>query len=84
MKATPTASEQANRRQKEKQPDTVGWAEVRRRLEFAQAAIERGWAPTADENKAVFRARAAALAREPEKEETPSESLEVVEFLLAH
>ena len=45
----------------------VDWREVRRRLEAARAAIERVWAPAPEEAKRILKARAQALAREPEQ-----------------
>lgn len=62
----------------------IDWALVHQRLEAAQAALEGRMAPGREERQSILRARAKSLAREPEGEETPFESLEVVEFLLAH
>lgn len=61
----------------------VAWGEIHRRLEAGQAALERGWTPTGEERERILKARAAALAREPEKRPAAGENLEVVEFLLA-
>jgi purine-binding chemotaxis protein CheW len=41
-------------------------------------------APNPDETQAILRARAKLLAREPDDNEKPAPSLELVEFLLAH
>ena len=62
---------------------TVDWSEVRRRMEAARAAAERVWAPDPEEARRVLKARAQALAREPEKAQA-ADALELVEFLLAH
>ncbi|HUX26315.1 MAG TPA: chemotaxis protein CheW [Burkholderiales bacterium] len=62
----------------------IDWAEVRARLEGAQAAGERAWTPGADETKRILRERALAFAAEPTKRQTPDQSIEMVEFLLAH
>jgi len=62
---------------------TVDWNEVRRRVEAARAAAERAWAPDPEEARRVLKARARALAREPEQERA-ADALELVEFLLAH
>ena len=62
----------------------IDWAEVRARLEAAQAAGEQAWAPGADETGRILRERALALAAEPARTQTQYESIEVLEFLLAH
>ena len=62
----------------------IDWAEVRARLDAAQAAGERAWTPGADESRRILRERALALAAEPDRTQTPAESIEVLEFLLAH
>jgi len=62
----------------------IDWAEVRARLDAAQAAGERAWAPGADETGRILHDRALALAVEPDRTQTPAESIEVLEFLLAH
>jgi len=62
----------------------IDWGEVHRRVETAQAALERRAAPTLAERKKILRARAKALAREPERKEAAEEYVEVIEFLLAH
>ena len=59
----------------------IDWDEVRRRLERADAAIEKGLSPDSDDKKAILRARAELLARRPE-EPLRGGSLEVVEFLI--
>jgi len=62
----------------------LDWREVERRLEAARAAMERGWAPDAEEAKRLLKARARALAREPAKDEADDDYIEVVEFVLAY
>ena len=62
----------------------IDWAEVRARLEAVQAAGEQAWAPGADETGRILRERALALAAEPGRTQTQDESIEVLEFLLAH
>ena len=62
----------------------LNWREVQRRLEAARAAMERGWAPDAEEAKRILKARARALAREPAKDEADDDYIEVVEFVLAY
>lgn len=68
--------------QKNKKP--IDWSEVKQRLETARVAIERIWAPTAEETKRVLEERARALTREPARAEATDEWIEVVEFTLAH
>ena len=68
--------------QKNKKP--IDWNEVKQRLETARVAIERIWAPTAEETKRVLEERAKALAREPARTEVEDEWIEVMEFTLAH
>jgi len=62
----------------------IDWAEVRARLDAARAAGEQAWTPGADETKRILRDRALALAAEPSETQTLADSIEVVEFLLAH
>ncbi len=61
----------------------VDWDEVNRRLDRVREAVERGWIPTPEQERAILRARAAALARTPAATGPVAGSLEVVEFLLA-
>lgn len=68
---------------KENRTPEMIWGELRRRLEAAQLATERGPAPTAEEKRRALQARAQALAREPETNAPGGECLEVVEFLLS-
>ena len=62
----------------------IDWVEVRARLDAAQAAGEQAWTPGTDETGRILRERALALAAEPGGTQTPDQSIEVVEFLLAH
>lgn len=69
---------------KPRKPATIDWREVEQRMEAARTAVERVWAPTAEETQRILRARAQALAQEPAPAEAADERIEVVEFLLAH
>ena len=62
----------------------IDWAEVRARVDAAQAAGERAWIPGADESGRILHERALALAAEPGAIQDLAESIEVVEFSLAH
>jgi len=62
----------------------IDWVEVRARLDAAQAAGDQAWTPGADEIGRILRERAHALAAEPGETQTLAQSIEVVEFLLAH
>lgn len=68
----------------ERRTTAIDWSEVHRRLEIAQAAIERGWRPASEEKKRVLKARAITLAQEPEEEAAAEEYLEIVEFFLGY
>ncbi len=61
----------------------IDWDQVRQRVESARADAERVWAPEPEDAKRILKARATALAREPEKAQA-ADTLELVEFLLAH
>ena len=63
---------------------SIDWREVERRLEAARVAIERIWAPTAEDTQRILKERAQTLAQEPARAEAVDEGIEVVEFLLAH
>ena len=62
----------------------VDWTEVRARMDAARAAGEQAWMPGADETRRILRERALVLAAEPDRTQTLAQSIEVVEFLLAH
>lgn len=68
----------------EKLTTAIDWSEIHGRLMTAQAAVEHGWAPTFGEKGKILKARAKALAQEPEEKAIAEEYLEVVEFLLAY
>jgi purine-binding chemotaxis protein CheW len=61
----------------------IDWGEVHRRLERAQAALTQRTTLTADERKAILKARAKALAAEQEPDQCEQDWLEVIEFVLA-
>ncbi len=69
---------------KPRKPTTIDWDKVKQRLEAARVAVERVWAPAAEETQRILKARAQALAREPVPAGAVDERIEVVEFLLAH
>lgn len=69
---------------KKAQVSRIDWSEVHRRLDRAQTAIETGSAPAPEERKEILKARARLLAREPAKEGTAEEYVELVEFLLGY
>jgi purine-binding chemotaxis protein CheW len=62
----------------------IDWIAIHRRLENASLALERRIRPTGEERARILTARAKALAREPVHQQRPEQSVEVVEFLLAH
>jgi len=62
---------------------TMDWSEIHRRLASAQEALAGGMAPSPEERRAILKARARVLAREPEKDAEPQESLEIIQFRLA-
>jgi purine-binding chemotaxis protein CheW len=66
------------------QPTGIDWSAVYRRLEANRTAIERGVMPTPEDGQKLLRARAQALAREPEQDAAARGALEVAEFLLAY
>jgi len=66
------------------QTTTVDWNEVHRRLEAAQATLERGWTPSAEEKKKILRERAFTIAQVREEEPTAGEIIEIVEFQLSN
>jgi purine-binding chemotaxis protein CheW len=67
-----------------KQPPGLDWSTVHRRLEASRMALERGVTPAPEERKNILRARAQALAREPQEAEAARDEIDVVEFLLAY
>lgn len=64
-------------------PNPIPWAEVHRRLEKVRVALERGFSPSSEEERAILKARAAELARKPEASRSEAQLLRVVAFELA-
>ncbi|MCL5024403.1 MAG: chemotaxis protein CheW [Nitrospirae bacterium] len=62
---------------------SVDWEKIHGRLRKVRSEIEKGWVSGSEEEKRILRARAQALAIEPERENAGEET-EVVEFLLAN
>lgn len=62
----------------------LDWAEISRRVRKSQAALGESTARTPERNKEILKARAQALARDPQEEEIDGQYLDVVEFLLAY
>jgi purine-binding chemotaxis protein CheW len=62
---------------------TVDWAEIHRRLQASEAAVERKLNPGPDERRKILRARAKLLAHAFEDRGPAADSLDVVEFVLA-
>src|SRR3972149_4216610 len=79
---TPMSASKAGSRKTKRA--AIDWPEVRARLDAAQSAGEKAWTPGADETKRILRERALALAAEPGAIQDLDQSIEVVEFLLAH
>lgn len=62
---------------------SIDWKDVHARMQNAEEALARGFAPSRDGKNKILKERAKTLARE-EKGETKREEIEVVEFLLAY
>ena len=62
----------------------TSWEEIHHQLAVVRAAVELDWAPKPEEKKAILKARARALAREPEKQKPAEDHIEVIEFFLAY
>ena len=62
----------------------IDWREIGRRMEASRVAIERLWAPTAEDSLRILKERAGILAREAIPAEAADAGIEVIEFLLAH
>lgn len=62
----------------------VDWHGMKERMGAVCSAIERGWAPSAEEVERTLKARAQALALELVPAEAPGARIEVVDFLLAY
>ena len=67
----------------DKPESRMDWSAIQRRLERAHAALEQKTAPAAEEKKHILKARARALAREPDAGRTGLDQIAVVEFLVA-
>jgi len=61
----------------------IDWSEIYRQLESTRMILERGPEITTETRMKVLKARAMALAKEPEREEAGREHLEVLQFQLA-
>lgn len=61
----------------------IDWSEIHNQLENARGALAQGAAPSPQEKRSILRARARALAREPEQAAAAQEFLEIIEFRLA-
>lgn len=61
----------------------LDWDEIHRRLDAARTAIERGGSLSVEDSRQVLRARARALAQEPELAQKPGTTIEVIEFVVA-
>lgn len=61
----------------------LDWDEIRRQIDAVGAAIDRGYAPAPDERGRILRRRAEHLAHDEEKAAV-ADTVEIVEFLLAH
>jgi purine-binding chemotaxis protein CheW len=60
------------------------WEEVYQRLQAVQNTLAQTNAPTADQKRAILKARARSLAQEPLQAQSDGRELEIVEFRLAH
>jgi purine-binding chemotaxis protein CheW len=67
----------------ESRAEEIKWEEIHRRLDASRELAQRGWVPNLDECTAILKARAKALAREPEAKDRDGGAIEVVEFVLA-
>lgn len=62
----------------------IDWTALHQRLEAVRRALERDGAPSAQAQRAILKARAAAIARAPETDRPAQAGLEAVVFRLAH
>ncbi|MGE0680210.1 MAG: chemotaxis protein CheW [Candidatus Binatia bacterium] len=65
-------------------PRPIDWQAIHRRMDLVRIALEQGFTLTVEDKKKILRARAKALAHEPEASQEGREQLEVVEFCLAY
>src|SRR5712692_1674367 len=84
QRKNPTSSVPASGHTGKKGTTVIDWPEIHRRLETAQAAVERNLTPALEEKQKILKARAKTLAREPKEEKVAEQYLEVLEFLLAY
>jgi purine-binding chemotaxis protein CheW len=63
---------------------SVNWDEVRQRLETAELALQQGDMPTPERKQKILFERAQALGRELQTDEAVHDTIEIIEFLLAH
>ena len=61
----------------------IDWSEINQRMETARQALAQGAVPSPQASRAILRARAHALAWEPQQAILTQEFLEIVEFRLA-
>jgi purine-binding chemotaxis protein CheW len=69
--------------QKDAQPGQAKFSGLER-LETMHDALQRVWAPSAEETQRILQARALTLAQEPAGRENTNDVVEVLEFTLAH
>ena len=67
----------------EGQANSIDWSAVHRRLQSANAAIERAVTPSVGEKNSTLKERARILSLEARSNEAGEEYIEIVEFLLA-
>ena len=68
--------------ERERREGPIDWARVYRRMEEARRALDKRWSGDEAEKRRVLRARAEALAKEPEATE-PGERMELIRFALS-
>jgi purine-binding chemotaxis protein CheW len=67
-----------------KELQSIKSSEVHSRLKSVQELLVQKWEPLPEQRKAILRERAKVLARTPLNQIQAGETIEVVEFLLAH
>lgn len=68
----------------QKKTKVIDWYKIYRRIEIDRAAIEQGLQPTKEERDRILTARTKKFAVAPERKIDGEETIEVVEFVLAH
>ena len=63
--------------------EAADWTEIRRRIDALGAAVAQGGVASPEEERRILKARAQALAQEPQTEAGAEATLEAVEFDLA-